>query len=73
VYARNDVVPEGTTRWLEDDDVRDVPPPGEAIGRGHPICTVFARGRTVAACHAALVARARTLYRSLEAHRARIA
>ena len=73
VYAREDVVPEGTARWLEDDDVRDVPPPGEPIGRGHPICTVFARGRTVAACHAALAARARTLYRSLEAHRLRMA
>ena len=68
VYAREDVVPEETERWLEDDDIRDVPPPGEPIGRGRPICTVFARGRTPVACRAALVARARTLYRSLEAH-----
>ena len=73
VYARDDVVPEGTARWLEDDDVRDVPPPGEPIERGHPICTVFARGPTPAACRAALVARARTMYRALEAHAQRLA
>jgi len=73
LYARHDLVPEGTARWLEDDDVRDVPPPGERIERGHPICTLFARGGTVAACGAALAARARTLYLSLEAQRARIA
>ena len=73
VYAREDVMPEGTARWLEDDDVRDVPAPGEGIARGHPICTVFARGRSVTACGAALAARARTVYRSLDAHRVRIA
>jgi uncharacterized protein len=73
MYARDDVVPEGTARWLEDDDVRDVPPAGEPIGRGHPICTVFARGRTVAACRAALAAKARALYRSLDARSQRIA
>ncbi|HEY6158759.1 MAG TPA: ATP-grasp domain-containing protein, partial [Gemmatimonadales bacterium] len=73
VYARDDVAPDDTARWLEDDDVRDVPPPGEPIGRGHPICTVFARGDTVAACRAALVARARTLYHSLEARSERLA
>ena len=73
VYAREDVMPEGTARWLEDDDVRDVPAPGEGIARGHPICTVFARGRSVTACGAALAARARTVYRSLDAHGVRIA
>jgi len=73
VYAREDVMPEGTARWLEDDDVRDVPAPGEGIARGHPICTVFARGRSATACGAALAARARTVYRSLDAHRVRIA
>ena len=73
VFAREDVVPEETPHWLAHDDVRDVPPPGERIERGHPICTVFAQGRTVAACRAALGARARTLYRRLEAHRARFA
>jgi len=73
VYAREDVIPEGTARWLEDDDVRDVPAPGERIARGHPICTVFARGRSVTTCGAALAARAHTVYRSLDAHRVRIA
>jgi predicted ATP-grasp superfamily ATP-dependent carboligase len=73
LYARSDVVPEDTAPWLEDDDVRDVPPPGERIGRGHPICTVFARGGTIAQCHAALAARARALYRSLETRSERMA
>jgi len=73
LYARSDVVPADTARWLEDDDVRDVPPPGERIGRGHPICTLFARGRTIAQCHAALAVRARALYRSLETRSERIA
>ena len=66
-------MPEGTARWLEDDDVRDVPAPGERIARGHPICTVFAQGRSVTACGGALAARARTVYRSLDVHRVRIA
>ena len=45
LWARRDVVAGDTRRWLERDDVRDVPFPGERIRRGHPICTVFARGR----------------------------
>jgi len=73
LYARRDVVPDATARWLEDDDIRDVPAPGERIARGQPICTIFARGRGAAACRRALVARARALYASLDAPQARIA
>jgi predicted ATP-grasp superfamily ATP-dependent carboligase len=73
VYARRDLTPEDTRRWLADADLGDVPPSGERIARGHPICTIFARGRTVARCEAALARRARALYRALEARGVRIA
>ena len=73
LYARRDVVAERTAGWLADDDIRDVPMPGARIARGRPICTVFARGSTVAACRRALVARARAVYATLDARQARIA
>jgi predicted ATP-grasp superfamily ATP-dependent carboligase len=73
VYARRDVTPDDTHRWLDDADLGDVPPPGESIARGHPICTIFARARTVAGCHAALTRRARALYHALEGRRVSIA
>ena len=59
LYARRPVVLGDTARWLADDDVRDIPAPGEHIARGSPICTIFASGRTSALCYAALVRRAR--------------
>jgi len=59
LYARRSLVLGDTTHWLADDDVRDIPAPGELIARGSPICTIFARGRTSADCYAALVRRAR--------------
>ena len=46
--------------------MRDVPPPGEGIARGSPVCTVFARGRDAAACYAALVRRAALVYQEIE-------
>jgi predicted ATP-grasp superfamily ATP-dependent carboligase len=73
VYARRGVIPEHTHHWLADADRGDVPPSGERIARGRPICTIFARAQSVAGCHAALARRARALYRVLEARRARIA
>ena len=73
VYARRDVMPEHTHHWLDDADLGDVPPSGEWIARGRPICTIFARARTVAGCHAALARRARALYHTLEGRRVRIA
>ena len=73
LYARRDVVVDATAAWLEDDDIRDVPAPGERIARGRPICTIFARGPSPAACRRALVARARALYASVDARQARIA
>src|SRR5213594_1567095 len=67
VYARRDLVIGDTSSWLEDESVRDIPSPGQRIGRGHPVCTIFAHARDPAACHAALVRRARSLYREIEA------
>lgn len=66
LYARQPVVLGDTTRWLADDDVRDIPAPGERIARGSPICTIFASGRTSALCYAALVRRARIRFAEVE-------
>jgi predicted ATP-grasp superfamily ATP-dependent carboligase len=73
VYARRSVVIGDTSGWLEDESVRDIPTPGQRIGRGHPVCTVFAHAPDPAACHAALVRRARSVYHEIEARELRIA
>jgi hypothetical protein len=61
VYARESVVVEPGP-WRLDNGIRDVPHPGEQIGRGRPICTVFAQGETAGACLAALAERAAWVY-----------
>jgi uncharacterized protein len=66
LYARRSVVLGDTDRWLSDDDVRDIPAPGERIARGSPICTIFASGRTSALCYAALVRLARIRFTEVE-------
>ena len=63
VYARRDLILGDTSRWLDDEMLRDIPHPGERIGVGQPVCTIFATGRDVAACHSALVRRAAWVYR----------
>lgn len=73
VYARHTVAVGDTQAWLDDDTLRDVPRPGERIARGRPVCTIFASGRTVSDCHAALVRRARKLYEELAGRRRRSA
>ena len=50
LWARRNVVLGDTRPWLARDDVRDIPFPGDAIRRGHPICTVFARGDDIEDC-----------------------
>jgi predicted ATP-grasp superfamily ATP-dependent carboligase len=67
VFARREVTVGDTRAWLEDASVRDVPHPGETIGAGRPVCTVFAAQRDGAACHAALVRRAERVYEQLAA------
>ncbi len=66
LYARQPLVLGDSTRWLEDDDVRDIPAPGEHVAQGSPICTIFASGRTSALCYAALVRRARIRFAEVE-------
>lgn len=66
LYARQTIVLGDTTRWLADEDVRDIPAPGERIAQGSPICTIFASGRTSALCYAALVRRARIRFAEVE-------
>ena len=66
LYARRPVVLGDTERWLSEDDVRDIPAPGERIARGSPICTIFASGRTSALCYAALVRLARIRFAEVE-------
>jgi predicted ATP-grasp superfamily ATP-dependent carboligase len=63
VFARDEVTMGQTRRWLRADRrIRDVPHPGERIGAGQPICTVFADGSDAAGCEAALRARAAEIY-----------
>lgn len=64
VFARRNLVLGDTRPWLRQGWLADVPHPGERIGRGRPICTVFATGRDAAACYGLLVRRAASVYRS---------
>jgi predicted ATP-grasp superfamily ATP-dependent carboligase len=66
VFARRDVTPRATRRWLADPALADIPLPGKRIARGRPICTVFATGRDPESCTRALVAKAQWVYRALE-------
>jgi uncharacterized protein len=70
VFARRSVTIGDTQAWLLGGSIADVPHAGEHIRRGHPICTVFAEGSSVAACRRTLLRRAESVYRSV-AQRAR--
>lgn len=65
VYARRDVVVADPTLWRVG-TLADVPHPGEQIGRGHPICTVFAEADDADGCLHALVEAAAAVYRGVE-------
>ncbi len=67
VFARRSVRLGDTRRWVEDGSFADVPHPGELIRRGHPICTIFARGPDASTCHRLLIRRAAMVYRAAEA------
>jgi predicted ATP-grasp superfamily ATP-dependent carboligase len=66
VFARRDVTPEATRRWLADSAMADIPKAGVRIARGRPICTVFASARDAEGCWRALVAKAGSVYRAVE-------
>lgn len=65
LWARQHVVAPRTRAWLERDDVRDLPFPGERIQRGHPICTVLAHAADERRCLAALAEAAAGIERQL--------
>ena len=66
VFARRDVTPRATSRWLADSTMADIPRSGERISRGRPICTVFADGRDAPHCLWALEVKASAVYRAVE-------
>lgn len=65
IYARRDVLVSDPVAWRVP-AIADVPHPGERIGRGHPICTLFADGPDAERCLRALVAGAAAIYRAVE-------
>lgn len=64
LFARRRTRLGDTRAWLRA-GARDVPRPGTEVARGAPICTIFARGRSVSDC-------VRVLERRAEGWRARI-
>jgi hypothetical protein len=68
LYARGAVCVADSPAWLER-GARDVPHPGEVIGKGRPICTVFAWGPTRQACRAALRAEMDLVWRDCRPRR----
>jgi len=66
VFARRDVILGDTRSWVERDFLADIPYPGEKIGQGHPICTVFARAKDASTCYHMLRKRAAAVYRDAE-------
>lgn len=73
VFARQDVVLGDTRPWIGNRSLADVPHPGERIGRGHPICTVFAQASDQKTCRRLLIRRAAEVYRFAEARKRRAA
>jgi predicted ATP-grasp superfamily ATP-dependent carboligase len=67
VFAPRAIVVGDTRRRLGDRTVRDIPRPGERIGRGRPVCTVFASARSAGACYRALRRRAAGVLRGITA------
>ncbi len=73
VFAREDLIAGDTSGWIVRGDARDVPTPGERIPTGHPICTVFAKGRDSTECEAGLVTAASWIYDHVRRWEQRIA
>lgn len=69
LFARRDVTLGDTRPWVGNDAFADVPHSGEQIRRGHPICTIFAKGKDAITCHRLLVRRAAAVYRQAEQRR----
>jgi predicted ATP-grasp superfamily ATP-dependent carboligase len=69
VFARHDTVTPDLRRWLGSNWLADVPPPGQYIRRGRPICTVFAEALHPESCRQLLTRRARLVYRAVKSFR----
>jgi len=69
VFARQDTVTPDLHRWVGSNWVADIPPPGQHIARGRPICTVFAESRHPESCRQLLTRRARSVYRAVKSSR----
>lgn len=67
LYARRALRAPDLARLMDQGLIADVPHPGEVIGRGQPICTVFARGASPERAIAMLERRAARVYHLLEA------
>ncbi|MDR7420568.1 MAG: ATP-grasp domain-containing protein [Armatimonadota bacterium] len=64
LFADRDVRVPDTAGWF-DRGVADIPPSGQMIAAGRPVCTVFAHAGTRDACLAGLIARAEEIRRDL--------
>jgi predicted ATP-grasp superfamily ATP-dependent carboligase len=67
VFARRNVIVGDTWAWIDHGSLADIPHPRERIRRGHPICTVFGKGRSAGGCYRVLLRRAASVYRGLGA------
>jgi uncharacterized protein len=72
VYSRRSSTIASAQLWANP-WIADIPNAGERISRGRPICTVFARARSIESCRRLLLRRAAAVYRSLIAARRRAA
>lgn len=68
VYAKRTATIVDTDGWIEL-GIRDVPPSGQCIEAGHPVCTVFSGGRDRQACFDGLLLHAAGLYGEIEQER----
>lgn len=69
VYARQDLVAPDIVPSVDSDGFArfaDLPQPGQQILKGHPVCSVLARGHDRATCCAALIQRLQGLLSKLE-------
>lgn len=66
LFARQTTMVPDMGAWLDGFSLGDVPWPGAVIPMGAPICTVYARASSAAACYGSLVERASALYGVLE-------
>jgi predicted ATP-grasp superfamily ATP-dependent carboligase len=65
VFARGPLILPDTRPWLGAPWIADLPRPGERIGAGHPVCTVFGSGAdSAAAMRELLAAQTRLLARA---------